>query len=242
MRRFQLAPEAILAFPFSMAAIENHSSGRLVGLLVMGIIILAFTGLFGTWYAHETGARALERADHLASLIDAARRTQIDFKTQVQLWKNLLLRGQDSAEFQKYWRSFEAQQQLVQKDLQNLQETDELPEGVRTELAEIKSDHAMLNATYEAALKEYMQDEPTSIFRIDAKVKDTDQALNERLDAVAYSLVEESAKQLDALQEENAESYRLLRFASVSLTLITVAVAIVLGWRASRPRLVKAGS
>lgn len=225
-----------------MTASQTHSPGRLVGLLMIGVIILAFTGLFGTWYAHESGARALERADRLATLIDAARRAQIDFKTEVQIWKNLLLRGQDSAEFQKYWQSFEEQQQLVQKDLQNLQETDDLPETVRASIAEIKADHLTLSVAYKTALLDYVQDDPASIFRIDKKVRDTDQALNERLDDVALSLVEESAQHLDSLQEENAETYRILRLVSLSLTLITVAVAVVLGWQASRPRLVKVAS
>jgi len=228
-----------VAIPCAMAASENHSLGRLVGLLMVGTIVLAFTGLFGTWYAHASGAKALERADRLATLTDEARRAQVAFKIQVQLWKNLLLRGQDPAEFENYQQLFRAQQQAVQADLQALGASRDLPESARVEITAVREEVDKLNASFAAAIVEYVQGDPSSIFRVDRLAGKGDHGVNERLDDVAVSLAAENEKQVDVLQEKNEKDYDILRIVSLSLTLGTVAVVLVFGWKISRLRVGK---
>ena len=50
--------------------------------------------------------------------IDAA---NLNFKTQVQEWKNVLLRGGDKAQFNKFWGQFEAQERKVQQEIKERQ-------------------------------------------------------------------------------------------------------------------------
>lgn len=198
------------------------------------VLVLAFSGLFGTWYAFDTGAEALRQADRLAALTDSARRAQVNFKTQVQLWKNILLRGQDATQFQTYRERFEAQQQIVQKDLQSIQAAPELPADLRPELAAIEADHTRLTAAYAAALPAYVQSDPASIFLVDKSVQGADQALNLRIDKVAVSLADQQEKQFHQLQGEGEERYKALRLISLLLAAAVVIAIVVLGWRVSR--------
>jgi len=47
-------------------------------------------------------------------------RANLEFKTQVQEWKNVLLRGAAPADREKYWSQFEASEQAVQATLQQI--------------------------------------------------------------------------------------------------------------------------
>lgn len=50
-------------------------------------------------------------------LTDDVRQAQINFKIQVQEWKNTLIRGNEKEDFEKYYELFSNQQQNVQKQL-----------------------------------------------------------------------------------------------------------------------------
>ena len=51
----------------------------------------------------------------------------VDFKTQVQEWKDVLLRGKDPQKLAKHWTAFETQERAVADKVKALQAA--LPEG-----------------------------------------------------------------------------------------------------------------
>jgi methyl-accepting chemotaxis protein-1 (serine sensor receptor) len=53
--------------------------------------------------------------------VDAARSAQVQFKIQVQEWKNTLLRGKDPAAFNKYRQAFIDESAATQKQLKTLE-------------------------------------------------------------------------------------------------------------------------
>ena len=59
--------------------------------------------------ASQRMVRALEAQDILS-----------EFKTQVQEWKNVLIRGSDAGQRTKYWTRFQDQEALVQQKLDGL--------------------------------------------------------------------------------------------------------------------------
>src|SRR5690606_31799985 len=58
----------------------------------------------------------------------------LDFKTQVQEWKNLLLRSASNEEVVEYWQRFERLEQDVQRQLGELQGMAQLPAEVLSQL------------------------------------------------------------------------------------------------------------
>jgi methyl-accepting chemotaxis protein-1 (serine sensor receptor) len=52
---------------------------------------------------------------------EAARVIQVSFKTQVQEWKNILLRGSDYEQYKKYAASFHAEEKAVRDGAAQLQ-------------------------------------------------------------------------------------------------------------------------
>jgi methyl-accepting chemotaxis protein len=80
-----------------------------------------------------------------AQLIDEA---NLQFKSQVQEWKNVLLRGKDPVERDKYWGQFEARYRQVQGILEQLATQPGLLPEVSQQITQLRSAHQALQADY----------------------------------------------------------------------------------------------
>ena len=69
----------------------------------------------------NSSLKVQEQYDHLVSaqMVQAIQAQDIlsDFKTQVQEWKNVLLRGTDPAQREKYWNRFQSTEANIQHQL-----------------------------------------------------------------------------------------------------------------------------
>jgi methyl-accepting chemotaxis protein len=78
----------------------------------------------------------------------------LTFKTQVQEWKNVLLRGKDPEKFQKYWDQFSTLQKEIQSKGQSL--ADKLPNDESKKLLEgFLRAHATAYTKYEAGVSAF---------------------------------------------------------------------------------------
>ncbi len=76
------------------------------------------------------------------------------FKTQVQEWKNLLLRGKDPAQYQKYWNAFNEHQLNIQKQGKTLEDELNTEEG-RALLTSFLRAHEQAFTRYEAGAQAF---------------------------------------------------------------------------------------
>ncbi len=93
-------------------------AGLSIAALFIGIVVNAVN--LGISNAKAQGG--LDTAKRITVAVDTAREAQVDFKIQVQEWKNTLLRGSDPAMFIKYWESFTYYEKKVQTSLRKLEE------------------------------------------------------------------------------------------------------------------------
>jgi methyl-accepting chemotaxis protein-1 (serine sensor receptor) len=93
--------------------------------LLAGSLMLAALALGGAgfWVAHRLTVQSSELAETMLKLAkagDMARETQNDFKTQVQEWKNILIRGHEPEQMAKYKAAFDKSEKEVEDDLAKL--------------------------------------------------------------------------------------------------------------------------
>ena len=81
---------------------------------------------------------------HTSQLIDEA---NLQFKIQVQEWKNVLLRGKEPAELNKYWGQFEERQREVQDILGRL--ANQTPPELKTRIEKLREAHQVLGTAYQ---------------------------------------------------------------------------------------------
>ncbi len=80
------------------------------------------------------------------------------FKTQVQEWKNVLLRGHDNNDREKYWNRFIDKQQQIQTQVTAVLNMP-LAADIKQNLNQFKSSHAAIFAHYQAAYSQFLDND-----------------------------------------------------------------------------------
>jgi hypothetical protein len=95
-----------------------------LALLLAFVNLMLFVAAGYAWYAISRLNGHLDHTikEHHAVELGAnlARKAQVDFKVQVQEWKNTLLRGSESALYERHWKAFTDRSAKVKVELQGL--------------------------------------------------------------------------------------------------------------------------
>jgi methyl-accepting chemotaxis protein len=119
-----------------------------------------------------------------SQLIDEA---NLQFKVQVQEWKNVLLRGKQPADMDKYWKQFEERQRDVQNLLGELTRHEGVPASIRTRIERLRGEHAQLGAAYQKGRDAFVASGADAAAG-DAAVKGVDRAASEQMSELVIEL------------------------------------------------------
>ena len=140
----------------------------------------------------------------LSGTQDQARVVQVTFKKQVQSWKDILLRGYEQEQLDKYRTQFHEEETSVRERATTLRgELAGDPEAVQI-VEEFIRTHAALSANYAAALKGFEASHGTDPHSADGAVKGQDRAPTDALDRLVTHLaksLEDGRHDLDAFSD-----------------------------------------
>lgn len=223
-----------------MSAATRPSLLPVAGFVSLLVLLLAATGLFAL---HDTNRRASDAFAKLGAVEDSlvvALRTRAAFKTQVQEWKNILLRGHDAAELAIIRGKFEREETIVREGLETLgRDLPALdasgPAAIQGDPAALRDEHARLGDVYRAALANFKPSgDADAIHRIDASVRGVDRDLSDALDTLAASVEAVAAAELRAIELAAANRYEALRRISWIVASVAVLASLLLVFRANR--------
>lgn len=195
-----------------------------LGLLTVSAVI-ALT-LFHVRKIRGDG-EALFARDVSAALL--TRRAQVAFKTQVQEWKNVLLRGGSDENLKKYRKQFleeSARVRLLGDSIAPILGNDE----ERALLTRFLGAHATLEARYTQAMAAFEADSQRLAATADAAVKGLDRAPTATLDSLTQMVVDGLHASVQEQQAQLARDQQLLMI----LALLACSVLAFMGWRAIR--------
>lgn len=159
-------------------------------------LVLAAT-LFGFWLAWSSIQQFAIEVDARNQDERLVRLMQLDFKKQVQEWKDTLLRGSDPAALGKYWGHFETQEQQVQKTAQQLRQQLANDPGALDLVEKFLAAHQQMGVAYRKGLQAF-KDSNFDSSAGDNAVKGIDRAPTELLTQAADNIsaaAEQSAQQ-----------------------------------------------
>ena len=111
-------------------------------VLVLLIALACFQFLSSNVHAYRG---LLDGPLHASQLVDQA---NLQFKIQVQEWKNVLLRGKQPADREKFWGQFEDQERQVQDTLGRLSAMSDLDAATRAQVDKLREEHRALGVAY----------------------------------------------------------------------------------------------
>jgi len=162
-----------------------------------------------------------------STLIDVA---NLNFKTQVQEWKNVLLRGSDKAQLDKYWGQFEQQEREVQDTLSKLGLLASNDPALKRKIDALRSEHQNLGGKYRAGRDAFIA------AGADAKVGDKavsgiDRNATQQMDELAEALHKQSIDQASLI---NAAADRTILLGTLGMLGATLIIGLFSLWLVNR--------
>jgi methyl-accepting chemotaxis protein-1 (serine sensor receptor) len=190
--------------------------------LVLAAALLGIHALHRSLQTYE--ADVLQQVAHERAVKDI----EIGFKTQVQEWKNILLRGQNTRQLDTYWAAFVKQEQAVAEAAARLQGA--LPPGEsRALLEKFVQAHARMGAGYRGGLDAFKASGQQSAAG-DAHVKGMDREPAKLLEEAGKHIAGDSAATAAAASAAGQRAIWL----SVAGMLAACAVGVGVGVATSR--------
>jgi methyl-accepting chemotaxis protein len=111
----------------------------------------------------------------------------LEFKTQVQEWKNTLLRGQDAQALNSYWAKFESQEGKVQERLNELAAVPGMAPAMLTQIDRLRQEHQQLGQRYRQGKEAFLASGGDPVSASNA-VQGIDRATSQQLSALRDQL------------------------------------------------------
>ncbi|MFC3913030.1 methyl-accepting chemotaxis protein [Pseudaeromonas sharmana] len=213
-------------------SIKDSLRRQLLGLLVGGMVLVILVAGVGFRYltaSLDDYQRLLAQPVQALKLVDDA---NLQFKIQVQEWKNVLLRGKDPANLAKYWQQFEQQESQVAATLTSLTKlADEMQsQELVTQIRRLQQEHGELGQAYRRG-KEAFVAAGADPFAGDKAVKGIDREASEQMSALVAKLHTEAQQHAQAI---NAQAAWASRLGFGLLLMAALLVTLLSGWLINR--------
>jgi methyl-accepting chemotaxis protein len=198
--------------------------GLLGAFFMLALLTVGYQGWSAISSIKANNAQSMQRSVTLTQAVDTARSAQVEFKIQVQEWKNILIRGHDPAQLEKYTAAFTKSSQATNAELKKLSGLfGKL--NVQTNLDDeaIKM-HEDLGKNYLAALKQFDTANPESYKIVDKAVSGMDRPPTKKIDEIVEFIDGLSKKNVT---EAAAAADATTRSATITLLIVLVVTTVV---------------
>ena len=151
------------------------------GILSVGIISFVISGLLSGKI--DQYGELVEQEVSAMTMVDSI---NLNFKRQVQEWKNVLLRGYDTSDREKYWQRFMDRHEEIQRDAQAFLRL-ELEANYLSQMRQFMETHQSLKPQYENGYRVFLQNDFSHRVGDDA-VRGIDREPTKLLEALSESL------------------------------------------------------
>ena len=162
-------------------------------LLMLLLALASFQMLNDSARAYQ---RLLEGPATISLRVAAA---DIGFKTQVQEWKNLLLRGHNHDDAANYWRRFEQEEQQVQRQMSDLLGMPQLTTELRGQLQKLQQEHRRIGEAYRRGREAFLNSDFDASAG-DKVVRGIDREFSEQLENLTEAWRDRTQEQVPVLE------------------------------------------
>lgn len=134
--------------------LKHSIRNKLLFISGTGTIFLLAASLIGLWLSWSSinafDHEVTNRSNDERSILEM----EVAFKTQVQEWKNVLLRGSDASALNKYWTSFEKEERKIQDTVTSIEKNIDNPK-IKDLLGQFLKSHQVMATAYRKGLQAF---------------------------------------------------------------------------------------
>lgn len=201
-------------------------------LVASSLILLSWESLNELSSFHDSTIESFEQVEQNIDILTDLTHAHVIFKTQVQEWKNVLIRGNDAKQFDKYSARFQKSSDKVQELLAHaIQKLKSLGHNTQ-DIEKVKFDHEQLKTAYLDALKQFDSSDQLTGKMVDKSVSGVDRAASQGMTELADN-AEKTFKEIIANTHESMETEfnenktSLIMFSSIEGTIILALMAFI---------------
>ena len=194
-------------------------------IAILGICISGGMGLHRLALIEEQLEDTLKNTRYGIHLMINVSQANIHFKTQVQEWKNILIRGDAPDAFAQYRKSYQESERQTQQELQT--SLKEMKESGHPRVAEIEAViklHSELSALYSRQIGVWDVNDPNNTQRADPALRGLDRPATEAMNALAEGMEKDERSRIESQLEAARALYIETRNAFVIILLVAVSI------------------
>ena len=189
-----------------------------------GVLLVGLFSLFTLSQFNRDLNGVLDRIETGQHALVAVGRADSAFKTQIQEWKNILIRGNDAELFERYLKGFREAEAEVADELGKLAPYLAIEPAVSANLDALLAEHKQMGERYRAALAQFDRYDPEAGKTVDRAVRGMDREFSKGLAEIVESIQKQEAANHELALARAQDSYE-----SVRATLLAAALAVIAG-------------
>ena len=176
-------------------------------LLIGFVIVFTLSIMSFSWITfknfNEKNKNGLQITAEYINIVDEARQAQVEFKKEVQEWKDTLLRGYDPESFKKYYSQFSQENDTVKAQLLKLKEDMTKKNMDASSVETLLNTHKELYDNYNKAIQSYDQNNIESYRIVDGLVKGMDRKPTDDMDALVKQIQNNATLQTENMIKQS---------------------------------------
>jgi methyl-accepting chemotaxis protein len=206
----------------------------LVGLLVAAMLAIAGYSFFALNGAQARGEASAARMQLLMEASASAAEAETDFYQQVKEFKNILLRGHESKDHDRYLANYQKRNELVRKHFAELRQDLAVLKLPTATLDEARTLHESLQRDFAEALRAFQVGRQETTQAADMLVRGKDRPMEEKLERLVKELGDAVKDVRQRTAAEEAAQSRVVIATLLGLAAAVIAIAIAVGIQVTR--------
>ncbi|WP_285260503.1 methyl-accepting chemotaxis protein [Halopseudomonas bauzanensis] len=196
------------------SSLRRQSLALIIGSLLL-MLAVALVSILSLAQELRNYRLLMEGPQATAGLINE---TNLTFKTQVQEWKNVLLRGGKQADLDRYWQQFQNSEKQVQSLLGQITEL-ELTAAFRERVVSLQEKHLKLGADYRDGLESFLAAGRDPVAG-DNLVRGIDRDTSDQLEQLVLEINQHAASEIERIREATLRTVWLSILIMLGATLL----------------------
>ncbi|MBV8048230.1 MAG: methyl-accepting chemotaxis protein [Paludibacterium sp.] len=197
---------------------------------IVGMLLVAGFGVYQLGGQQGRAVAAFDREGHDMHVLLEIESANLEFKKQVQEWKDTLLRGNDPAKFDKYFGNFQTREAAMDDHLHKAQDGLKAlgQDALAGEIDGLLQTHKEFGQKYRDALSHYDKADPNAAHVVDKMVAGMDRPMTDALSAYAQKIEKASLQSSDDEVAVLASAFnQSLIVFGIALVAVVVAVLLI---------------